>query len=264
MATWAMGGDPNNTNGWQSYTNGFVYTNGYGFPTGNRNDVGNYPIYIGGIRADYLTGNGAHARVHYQGVETAGGYTWQSSGGSGQLRFVASSGTMYFGRNTGNGFTTVSGNDGYTWTGGLCGEFDWATVSTPPRNQSAAVTGPRQITVTFIGPSWNGDSAISQYILQSSINGGSWGGNSSNVNGTLVYNNLTPGYTYRFRITAVNGVGWSDWVYTSTLTAIGGGKRYSGTAWGSLATAKRYSGSAWTDLTTRKRYTGSAWTDITN
>lgn len=264
MATWKMGGDPNNTNGWQAYPNGFVYTNGYTFPTGNRHRAGNYPLYIGPIRADYLTGPGTHARVDYRGVQTAGGYTWNDSGGTGQLRFVQSSGTMYFGRNTNNGLVTVSGNDGYVWTGGLCGEFDWATVPTVPRNPLATVTGPRQITVTYISPSWHGDSAISTYIVQSSINGGAWGGDSSDVNGNLVYNNLTPGSTYRFRIFARNGVGDSDYAYTGTVTAIGGGKRYSGSAWGSVLTAKRYSGSTWVDLTTRKRYTGSAWTDLTN
>lgn len=253
------GGAPNNNNGYFGYTNAYVYTPGLAFPTGNVDSSGLSRVYVEGVGIDYYSGgSGISARILKDGVRATSG--WWNSGGTCQLELFHSSGTTYFGRNTGAGNTVYLSADGTTWAGTLCGYINWSTVPTAVRSLSATRTG-RSVSVNFSGPASNGGSGITDYVVQYSKDGGAYTGTRYNVDGSEVFDGLAPG-DYIFRVYARNARGNSAISYTGTITVPAGGKRYDGSAFNVTEIAKRFDGSNFIDLSTAKRLDGSSWVDL--
>jgi hypothetical protein len=101
------------------------------------------------------------------------------------------------------------------------------TVSTAPTSVSGS-PGNAQIPVTWTAPSSNGGSAIQDYIVQFSSNGGtSWTTFSDGTSASLsaIVTGLTNGTSYVFRVAAVNAAGTSAYstVSSAVVPSAGGG-----------------------------------------
>ncbi len=215
--TSSFGGTNNNNNGY-IYDNGqYVYTDGYSFPSGNTNSSGNNVVYLHSVSLNYLS-NG-YARIYHGNsgsFKTSGSL---SGGGGFSLQAVKNAGSsMYFGRNTGNGGTTVHSYDGYAWTGGLCGSLSWSTVPTKPTLNSvtASSSASGQITINFSGPSSNGGQSVSGYRIYR--NGSYW---TTTTSGTVTDTGRTPGTSYSYYVIATNSIGYSAASSTISRTATG-------------------------------------------
>lgn len=258
--TLAFGGDPNNTNGWIS--SGYIYTPGLGFPNGYASsNLSGTPVKLYGVGLDYLT-NG-YARIYHgnSGTYQTGGGVLLSGGGSFSIEAVRTGGTMYFGRNTGNGMTTFH-NEGGTWTGGICGWITWASVSLPPTMLDATRLSNGQVRVRFNGSGNTGGMPMTGWQLQYATNPSFSGATTVASTGTSDLT-LAPGYTYYFRSRGLNDVGWSAWSGTLSYYLNAGGRRYNGTSWVNNSIARRYDGTNWVNLVTAKRYNGSQWVNLT-
>lgn len=272
MANWNLGGTVNNTASfsgpWPASSANFWYTDGMPMPTARLDLNGNRPIYIGTIYAAYTSGPFTGAQIVYYGTLTGGGTVFGASGSTVQLRFTFfSGGTLYVGRQTGNGYNAVRNRDGTTPSvaGGLVGSVDWGQVPTAPASIAVASgPGAGQLTVTLGASANNGDLAISSYTLMTGPTAaGPWTSQGAGGSGVRT---ITPGSgTYFVRAYATNLVGNSqEIVSASAVAAGGGGRRYDGSSFIPLTTGKKYNGTSWVDLTTKKRYNGTTWIDITN
>lgn len=271
MPNHSLGGAVNHTGyytgPWGASASNYVATGGYGMPAGRGDLGGNQPIYIGTIYPGYYSGAFSGCSIVYFGVETAGGTLFGSSGGTCEFRqkFVGG-GTMYYGRNMGNGFSVYNGRSGSTLSGGgVVGSVDWAQVSTAVQSFSASRgAGAGQINVNFTSPADNGGSAVAYFVIQTApAAGGPWTTYGTTLTGTNVI--TMPSGFYFVRVYAVNGVGSS--VAATTPVAVqtgGGGQRYNGSSFVAISIARRFNGTAFVDLSIRRRWTGSAWVDITN
>lgn len=253
-----VGGSVNNTNGFTSYANNFVYnTSRDGFPGGNPGADNVYRVGIADVTADYATGaGGINPRTDRGDAGTVTG-----GGGDFRLEIAYSSGTLQFGRNTGGGGQVVDNADGGTWGGKLVGALWWYTYATAPQAISATRSG-RNVAIGIAGSASDGGSGISSYRVQRTDGLGNWVDDQDISSGSYTYTNLTPGRTYQFRTYANNGLGSSQFRYSATVFVPAGGRRYDGTSWVYAGIARRYTGSAWVDLTIARRYTGSAWVDL--
>lgn len=263
---WSWGGAVNNTNGYTSYPNNFVYTDGIGFPTGNQALGGNYPVRIYSVSAAYASGPGAYAHIHAHGVQTGGGYTYGNSGGTMRFMIGHSSGTLHFGRNTNAGNVVRDSADPGSWAGTLCGSMAWATVATRPQGISLSRAG-RNITVNIAGSASDGGAGISSYHVQCAIEGQAWGsgGTLDISSGTATFTGLQSARRYAFRTYANNDVGQSLAAETGYLLVPAGGKRrladgsYVATSIG----RRRDATGQWVDLTIAKRRDANGnWIDL--
>lgn len=252
--THAVGGDPDRTSGY--IYSGYIYTGGYGFPGGNPSSTGGNPVRLYSVGLDYLTGG--YARIYHgnSGTYQTGGVTL-SGGGSFSLEAVHTGGTLYFGRNTGNGGVTVH-NEGGSWTGGICGWITWATVpgATTPLEFTPKAGG--TALVRFSGNS-DGGAGILEWQIQIATNSGFTSGVqnfSSSGTSTLT---LTPGQQYWQRSRGRNEVGWGAWSSALSATMLGGGKRWDGANGWKAVGWQRWNGSAWVTVTTNKRWNGTSW-----
>lgn len=255
--------DVTNSNGYNGYwPNPGVRTNSLLMPTTRPNRLGDRPIRIGTIYRDFASGPGSIWQgIFYQGVETLGEYLFPTSGGAFDFFIRGSAGTLQFGRCEPCGNTVQSENQVFSWNGMLAGALDYAQVSTEPwitHYQSGD---------KFYFTDWdvadNGGSGIINILREVSIDGGSYGGMTTGWGSTY---NGEPGKSYRFRFTARNSVGDSEWWYTPVYwVEHSGGRRMTGAASSTpLTIARRRSGSTWVDLTTRKRHNGTSFVDISN
>ncbi len=270
MATWNLGGAVNNTSyycgPWGASASNYWYTSGYGMPTTRTALGGNQPIYIADISAGYTSGPLSDVTIVYYGVETSGGTLFGSSGSSAELRLkFTGGGTLYVGRNTGNGFTATCARSGGSFAGGVVGTVSYGQVATAPQALSVTQgTGSGQINVNFSGPLSNGDLTITSYTIQyATSSGGPWTTYGSTTSGTNVI--TLPSGSYWVRVYANNAAGAS--VAATSASAVptgGGGMRFNGTSFVDLSIAKRYTGTAFVDLVTRSRYDGANWVTINN
>ena len=259
-----FGGGVNNTNAFTGPWPGtnFVYTDwGAGMPDGHLDWSGARPIRIGAMGHYVYSGGGVRSLVLYRGVLSAGEYTWGASGGGWQTRIEYTSGTLNFGRNTSNGGFSADSRGG-GWDGGIVGWLDYYFVSLPCRNQSLSRSG-RSVTMTFAGPSHDGGAPVSNYVCQLH-DGSSWGNQQNNVNGTVVWNGLTPGKTYRARVLAQNAVGNSEWRETNSVYIPPSGKRMTGDGTSvAMSVGRRMTGpSTYAEQTIGKRFNGTSWVDF--
>lgn len=260
----ALGGNPNNTNGSSGYwPSQVLITEGYGFAAGNLDRSGKRPVWLDEVVAFGVSGV-SDPRIGYKSVISSGGTLWpDANGGQCSLRLYFS-GTIGFGRNTGNGLVTVEESTGYTWGGGLTGGFYWATVPTTPRDVSLSRVNGRQLRISFNPPSWNGDGGISGYTVQLQRDGGSWGTERTIGDDYTWDITAVPGSTYRARISANNPYGSSAWVQSGTVFIPPAGKRMTGASSSTgLSVGRRMTSStAYKDLTIGKRFNGSSWVDF--
>lgn len=260
-------GQPFNTNGFNGYwPNPGVKTDGIPMPTTRLDINGNRPIFVGSIYRGYAAGPASiwHG-IYYAGVETQGNYQFGVSGGDLTFFIRGSAGTLRFGRDEGAGRSVQSENEAFAWGGTLAGSLDWAQVSTQP-NIPQVQSGPGNRYIQF-PYGWTtvdqGGSNVHTIIRQMSVDGGGWGYDTTNWAGTF---EGSPGHTYRFRFTAVNSVGYSEWSYTPNFfIPYSGGRRMTGPAASTpLTISRRLTASGWVDLTIRKRLTATGWVDISN
>lgn len=127
---------------------------------------------------------------------------------------------------------------------------------------TAAITGPRQITVTSAVPSGydEGGATTNSIDITYSKDGSAFGNTTTGAWGPRVFNNLAPG-SYQFRSVARNSVGNSPLSnVTAALRIVSGGKRLSdpvaGT-WVALSIMRRHNGTAWVDIASSKKSDGS-------
>ena len=273
MANWNIGGTVNNTASfsgpWGASSANFWYTDGVPMPLARLDLNGNRPIYLGTIYAAYTSGPFTGAQLYYYGTLTGGGTVFGASGSTAQLRFTFfSGGTLYVGRQTGNGYNAVRNRDGTTPSiaGGLVGSVDWGQVPTAPQSLTVASgPGAGQLTVGFAAPSNNGDLAIGGYRIETGPTAaGPWTSQATPVSPTTTV--ITPGAGAFFvRVYCANAAGLSQAVTSASATqAGGGGRRYDGSSFIPVTIGRKYNGTSWVDLTTKKRYNGTTWTDITN
>lgn len=261
--TLAFGGSVNNTSGFTSYPNNYVYTDGFAFPAGNPDINGNRVVEVYSVSAGYASGaSGISPRILRNGLESAGGGARYAGGGNFRFLIRYTSGTLHFGRNTASGAVTRDAADGGSWDGPLVGSFTWATNPTTPQAISASRSG-RDVKVTITGSASNGGSTISAYYVQASSDGGaSWGSARNISSGTYTFEDLEPGKTWIFRTFARNGVGDSPVRVSGGVFVPAGGKRHNGSSFVYTAIARRHNGSGWADLTVAKRHNGSTWVDL--
>lgn len=209
-----FGSGVNNTSGNTSYSYNHVYSDyGAGFPGGNTGIDGNRRVKVYSVGADYATGaSGIHFKISKGGTPTQGGYTYVNPGGEFRFEIHYATGRLYFGRNTGNGVSTRDAADGYTWGGGLCGHFYWATVPSGPGINPVRTGNKVDVYVSASGD--DGGEGISQYFVEYQKDGGAWTG--QRTGGSTTYTNLASG-TYRFRTWARNDVGDSQQIYSGNV-----------------------------------------------
>lgn len=151
-------------------------------------------------------------------------------------------------------------------TGPTFGALDYVRLPSAPSSVSASATGPTVVVTS--GEASTPGPAITGYFVSyaSSSNGGatfgSWSSESTMTNRSFTYT-LTPGLTYKFRVRAQNGDGFSGYTESSSLFLAAGGKRFTVSDWALTVTAaKRFNGTAWVDLTTAKRFNGTDWVNL--
>jgi hypothetical protein len=134
-------------------------------------------------------------------------------------------------------------------------------VPTAPASINLSRTG-RNVTVTWSAPASNGGSAVTDYLISYSTDGGSsYSTAISAISLSQAFTDLTAGLTYLFRIQAVNIQGAGAYV-SSSIFVPAGGQRWTGTTFTPTATAKRFDGTTFVDITTAKRFNGTTWVDL--
>ena len=256
-----------NSNGYNGYwPNPGVKTDGIPMPAARVGRNGQQPIFIGSIYRDFAAGPGSIWQgIYYQGYETQGNLgPLGSSGGTFSFFIRGSAGTLQFGRCVGCGRTVQSENEAFAWGGTLAGALDYAEVPTAPQNfivNLDETTGVFTFGVSH--PADNGGSNVHSYIREVAINGGGWGGGTTNWGGS--YQGVQ-GNSYAFRIWAVNGVGESVETTSGWLTVpYSGGRRFTTpTVTQPITTRRRITAGAPVELTIKKRLAASGWVDISN
>lgn len=202
----------NNTSGHTSYSNNYFYSDyTSGWPTGNPSSDGGAPVVVVGASADYTSG-ATWADILYFG------------GPGFRIRVGHGGGTLYVGRNTGNGGAMIDSADGGVLTGGICGYFDWITVMGAPTMLQTTPQEAGKILVQFSGSGDTGGSGPDgNWQYQYADNPSFTGAGLVYSPGTSIFTG-TPGVTYYFRARGHNAVGWSNWSGTLSAQARGGGK----------------------------------------
>lgn len=201
---YGFGGPVNNTNYRTSYTNNFLYTDGYGMPTGNLDSTGNRPIAVYGVGVDWHTG-ATYAAINYQGSGNVGSGIWSSSGGGFRMVVGHGAGTLGVGRNTNNGLRMIDSADNDNVQGGIVGSLQWGTAPAAP-SMISAVSGPGgSVRVQFSGSGDTGGMPITGWVLAYADNPSF---NNPSIIGSTGTSDLvlTPGVTYWFKAAGQNDV----------------------------------------------------------
>lgn len=269
------------TNFLTSYSDGYVYSNGIGLPTGRAMANGSQACLITHLRG-YLAGRGASRTVSIRlgsavvpnwtiGADSAAGSTgfravstpWLVAGGSAQYR-CDFSGSTYFGRAS-SGLTT--NGSGFTWTGTLGGSYRYVQAPTAPLSVIVEpMDDPTQLDVAWLPPSDNGGTSITGYRVEWSTASNFAGASSTTTTDTFItLTGLTPGTRYYVRVSALNAVtaAASTWgVYSSSANALtrSGGQIRVGGDWVPRRRQIR-DGGAWKPVTRRVRV-GGAWVPV--
>lgn len=109
----------------------------------------------------------------------------------------------------------------------------------------------------------SGTAITNYWVSYSTDNGSTWSSAVAMTSYQYNFTNLTPGATYVFRVRAENSIGFSGYATSAGEFIPAGGKRWTGSAWQSNATAKRWDGTGWVDISTARRWDGSSWVDLT-
>jgi len=201
------------------YTAGNMYSDGISLPTGRAMYNGSTAalitalfVYVGstggtryGVRFSLGSATTGTFNVPYQSASTGSGYHatnhWLVNGGTTRITvYNKPSGPLYFGRSGGG---VVQGPT-RTWAGRLAGAYTVLQAPSAPRwvNATPHSTSSGRIDLTWSAPAYNGDTAITGYVVQTS--GGSYLGTTSGR--SFAVTGLTPGSSYSFRVAASNAV----------------------------------------------------------
>lgn len=84
-----------------------------------------------------------------------------------------------------------------------------AAVPGAPTGVKAVATSETEATITWNSPSDAGGSPITSYLVEESVNGGAWRelGDTGDADTSTGVEYLTPGSSYRFRVSAINSAG---------------------------------------------------------
>ncbi len=99
-----------------------------------------------------------------------------------------------------------------------------ANVAGAPTGLAATSNQSAQVPLTWTAPASNGGSAITNYLLEYSANGGtSWStfAHTASTATSITVTGLTNGTLYTFRVSAINGVGTGTASATATATPVG-------------------------------------------
>lgn len=201
---YGFGGPVNNTNYRTYHANNFLYTDGYGMPTGNLDSTGNRPIRVYSVGVDWHTG-ATYAQLNYQGSGNVGSGVWGSSGGTFRMVVGHGTGTLGVGRNTNNGLQMTDSADGDTVQGGIVGSLSWGTAPAAPAMVSAVSGAGGQVKVVFSGSGDTGGVPITGWVLAYADNAAFNSPTIVGSNGTSILQ-LTPGKTYWFKAAGRNDV----------------------------------------------------------
>lgn len=260
--TFAWAGSPDNTSGFSSFSNDFVWSAENGFPAGNVDYQGKYYVKAYSIDSAYATGaSGIYTQVwNANGQSGQSGFTFTNPSGNFNHEIHYASGTLHFGRNTAAGGIVTNHADGNTWAGSLCGSMVWATAPWTDGAPSVSMAPGGTATLSWGATSNDGGAPITSRLLTWATdpnftqNVGSAG--LGNVTSTTV-SGLKPGTAYYFRVRCGNEVSASPWSGTSSATTLSGGRAWNGSSW-SQATIRAWTGSSWVSTNVRV-WDGSGW-----
>lgn len=252
------GGGVNNTNGFSDYTPVVVYSAGIGgFPVGNpRLGDGWQGVYVESVYLDHISGG--YATISKDGTVTGGG-AWYHPGGSFTLEARKDGGgRLTFGRNTAGGPSPVRNTrDGTTWSGVLCGGFNWSTYPAALSSINPVRSG-RDVTVTCGGVTSDGGSGITGYTFEYSDDGGAtWKGGVFVGGLSRTFTNLPPGKTYKFRAYAHNARGAGQPIVSGNVFVPAGARRWDGDSEEQTSTLVRWDGTQEVPITVAVRWDGT-------
>lgn len=248
-----------------------MYSPSMPLPSGRLAANGARPIYIASI--DYSGGSGSKEASFNAGSGYATSGYLTNSGGTFTFRVLkVSGGRVYFGRQAGWGtaFFTVNGNAPQT-QGALVGSMVYYQSPSQVRSFAANHTGTDEVTLTWVAPESNGDTAITGYRIRRSSTPDMASPTVWDIGNVLTYvdSTVVDGNSYYYQIGAKNAVTTnagntsSEWVNISISLDIGTvGKRWDGSAEQDITAMYRWDGSAEVEISTWKRWDGSAEVDI--
>lgn len=246
MVDFPAGNYQSGYNGWVSGAGVWVYSDGVYVPKGRIMANGQGPIIANSIRA-WASGWGGSINMQIGLGSGATGVFTMSNGGSsyssnptydtgwrGISAFFANGGStrvsmggnrgINFNRaNPGNGSTRNTA-DGYVWNSAITGQYSYVEGPSEPRSLSVSSPVAGSATVNFVGPSSNGGTGITDYILEYSQSSSFASGVTrvaiSGSNHTV--SGLSLGATYYFRVAARNAVTntagtWSKYSNTASV-----------------------------------------------
>ena len=99
-----------------------------------------------------------------------------------------------------------------------------AAVPGAPTGVKAVATSETTATVSWNGPSDAGGSAITSYLVEESVDGGSWRslGETDDADTSVGVVDMTPGSSYQFRVSAINSAGTGSASQPSAPIVMGG------------------------------------------
>ncbi len=99
-----------------------------------------------------------------------------------------------------------------------------ASVPGAPTGVRAVATSSTEATISWTAPSSTGGSPITGYLVEESVDGGAWSelGTTPDASTSTGVENLTPGSTYQFRVSAINSAGTGAASQPSAPLTMGG------------------------------------------
>ena len=257
--------------------------------SGGAGGSGQYPRTLGQIslasfaaRSDASTTNGQAGISVFNACALAASCDGGGGAGGGGGAQGGTQGLVEFGSGESNEWFGLGGSPGENATGSLSGlSAEYQYYSGDGANGSVTITyatglpgaptnvtpvaGPSSVALSWIAPSVIGSSAISDYVVRYSHNGGAtWATVDTNSTSTSTTLNLSNGASDIFEVAAVNRSGQGDWSALAnppdapTLTGITAGNSYISTSFsaggngGSAITGYQYSldgGVTWLNAT---------------
>lgn len=135
--------------------------------------------------------------------------SWVVNGGTARAQINKhTSGNIIPGRGSGGTTSTGNGSAAQSFGGGLAGYYRWCQAPTAPGNITLALVGPDEVSLSFNGPSDDGDTPITGYRVFYWPDGEGTDDYYKDFNpGTSkTIDGLDPGKTYNFRVSARNAV----------------------------------------------------------
>lgn len=199
------------------------YSDGIGMPWGRQMANGSQAVLITGLGLYISSTSGGNIRAASMSVGGAGTVTMNLPASGNASHFTGIHGTNWWLVQGGSHRVQAhSGNWGirYAWGGGgsvnggagyragtLAGAYYYVQAPSAPRSVSATSPSSGNLTVNFIGPADNGETAITDYVVEIATDPQFTAGlqRTTNTSGTVNFSGLSP-VTYYARVAARNAV----------------------------------------------------------